>query len=31
VFHIMPWDLDKLTVPQLEAACRFVDDMNKRG
>jgi len=27
----MPWDLERLTVDQLEAACREIDRMNKRG
>ncbi len=31
MFHIMPWDLDRLIVDQLEAACREIDRMNKRG
>src|SRR6266568_4864232 len=30
-FHVMPWDLERLTVEQFEAACREIDRMNKRG
>jgi hypothetical protein len=29
VFHIMPWDLHRLTAVQLEAACRSIDQMKK--
>jgi hypothetical protein len=31
VFHIPPWDLDRLTAAQLEGMCRVIDQMNKRG
>jgi len=30
-FHLMPWDLDRLTYVQLQGACRAVDEMRRQA
>jgi hypothetical protein len=29
VFHIPPWDLQRLTAAQFEGMCRVIDQMSK--